>query len=117
MTALSHLFEPRAVAIIGASANLTRIGGQPVRALHRFGFQGGVYPVNPKYDEIDGLRCYASVGDIETQCDLALIAVPAESAVKAVRDCGAAGIPYCIVLSAGFRETGARRRCARRQIA
>lgn len=107
MTALSQLFEPSAVAIIGASANLTRIGGQPVRALHRFGFQGGVYPVNPKYQEIDGLRCYASVGEIETPCDLALIAVPAESSIKAVRDCGAAGIPYCIVLSAGFRETGA----------
>jgi acyl-CoA synthetase (NDP forming) len=106
LTALSQLFEPSAVAIIGASANLTRIGGQPVRALHRFGFQGGVYPVNPKYQEIDGLRCYASVGEIETPCDLALIAVPAESSVNAVRDCGAVGIPYCIVLSAGFRETG-----------
>lgn len=106
MNALSQLFDPRAVAIIGASANLTRIGGQPVRALHRFGFQGGVYPVNPKYNEIDGLRCYASVGEIETPCDLALIAVPAESSIEAVRDCGAAGIPYCIVLSAGFRETG-----------
>lgn len=105
--ALAHLFEPRGVAIVGASADLSRIGGQPVRALHRFGFRGGVYPVNPKYREIDGLRCYGSVADIKEPCDLALIAVPAEASVGEVRACGTAGIKFCIVLSAGFRETGA----------
>lgn len=108
--ALSKLFEPRGVAIVGASADLTRIGGQPVRALHRFGFKGAVYPVNPKYTEIDGLRCYASVADIDGPCDLAVIAVPAKAAIETVRACGAAGIPYCLVLSAGFRETGAEGR-------
>ncbi|MBI3703483.1 MAG: acetate--CoA ligase family protein [Rhizobiales bacterium] len=107
MHALSHLFEPRGIAIVGASADLTRIGGQPVRALNRFGFRGAVYPVNPKYREIDGLRCYASVADIGAPCDVALIAVPAQAASEAVRACGAAGIPFCIVLSAGYRETGA----------
>lgn len=107
MHALAHLFEPHGVAIVGASADLSRIGGQPVRALHRFGFRGGVYPVNPKYPEIDGLRCYASVADIADSCDLALIAVPADASIAAVRACGAAGIKFCIVLSAGFRETGA----------
>jgi acetate---CoA ligase (ADP-forming) len=105
--ALSYLFEPRGVAIVGASADLTRIGGQPVRALNRFGFRGGVYPVNPKYPEIDGLRCYASVADIQEPCDLALIAVPADASIEAVRACGAAGIRYCIVLCAGFGETDA----------
>ena len=95
------------MAVIGASADVTRIGGQPVRALHRFGFRGQVFPVNPKYPEIDGLRCYASVGEIDAPCDLALIAVPAKAAGEAVRACGAAGIPFCIVLSAGYGETGA----------
>ncbi len=106
MHPLSDLFEPCGVAIIGASLDLNRIGGQPVRALHRFGFGGGIYPVNPKYSEIDGLRCYRSVEEIEQACDLALIAVPARAASEAVRACGAAGVKYCIVLSAGFRETG-----------
>ena len=105
--ALSHLFEPRGVAIVGASADLTRIGGQPVRALNRFGFRGGVFPVNPKYQDIDGLRCYANVADVKEPCDLALIAVPAEASIEAVRACGAHGIKFCIVLSAGYRETGA----------
>ncbi len=107
MHALSHLFEPRGVAIVGASADLSRIGGQPVRALNQFGFRGGVYPVNPKYKEIDGLRCYASAADIREPCDIAIIAVPAQAAIEAVRDCGAAGIKFCIVLTAGFGETGA----------
>ncbi len=107
MHALSPLFEPRGVAVIGASADVTRIGGQPVRALHRFGFRGQVFPVNPKYPEIDGLRCYASVDEIEAPCDLALIAVPAKATAEAVRACGAAGIPFGIVLSAGYGETGA----------
>jgi len=87
--------------VVGASADLTRIGGQPVRAMHRFGFRGAVFPVNPKYPEIDGLRCYASVADIDAPCDLALIAVPAKAASDAGRACGGAGIPFCIVLSAG----------------
>jgi acyl-CoA synthetase (NDP forming) len=104
--ALTRLFEPRGVAVVGASADLSRIGGQPVRALHRFGFQGSVFPVNPKYQEIDGLRCYASVADIKAPCDLALIAVPAEASIEAVRACGKAGIKFGIVLSAGYRETG-----------
>jgi acetate---CoA ligase (ADP-forming) len=104
--ALSHLFEPRGVAIVGASADLSRIGGQPVRALNQFGFRGGVYPVNPKYQEIDGLRCYASVADIAAPCDLAVIAVPAKAAIDAVRDCGKANIKFCLVLTAGFGETG-----------
>ena len=107
MHALSPLFEPRGVAVVGASADVSRIGGQPVRALHRFGFRGRVFPVNPKHTEIDGLRCYQKVGDIEAPCDLALIAVPAKAASEAVRACGSAGIPFCIVLSAGYGETGA----------
>jgi acetate---CoA ligase (ADP-forming) len=106
MHALSRLFDPRGVAVIGASADLTRIGGQPVRALHRFGFNGGVYPVNPRYSEIDGLRCYPSAAAIDKPCDLAVIAVPAQASIEAVRACGAAGISFCMVLSAGFRETG-----------
>jgi acyl-CoA synthetase (NDP forming) len=105
--ALTKLFEPRGVAIVGASADLSRIGGQPVRALHRFGFTGRVYPVNPKYEQIDGRRCYPDVGAIDGPCDLAIVAVPAARTIEAVTACGAAGIPFAIVLSAGFRETGA----------
>jgi acyl-CoA synthetase (NDP forming) len=104
--ALERLFNPRGIAIVGASGDVTRFGGQTVRALNTFGYAGGVFPVNPKYPEIDGRRCYASVSDIEDACDLAVIALPAAHVARAVSQCGKRGIRYAIVLGGGFREMG-----------
>src|SRR3954463_1655415 len=103
---LERLFNPRGIAIVGASGDVARFGGQTVRALNTFGFGGGVFPVNPKYAEIDGRRCYASVSDIEGDCDLAVIALPAAHVASTVRQCGKRGIRYAVVLGGGFREMG-----------
>jgi acetate---CoA ligase (ADP-forming) len=105
-----RLFHPRGIAIIGASADLTRIGGHPIKALKNAGFKGGIFPVNPKYPELHGLTCYPDAASIAEPCDLAIIAVPAPAVAKAVRDCGKAKIPFAVVLTAGFRETGAEGR-------
>jgi acetyltransferase len=102
-----RLFHPRGIAIIGASADLTRIGGHPIKALKTAGYRGGIFPVNPKYPELHGLKCYPDAKSIGQPCDLALLAVPAPAVPSAVRDCGAAGISFAVVLTAGFRETGA----------
>ena len=101
-----RLFHPRGIAIIGASADATRIGGHPLRALQKAGYRGGIFPVNPRYREINGLACYPSCSAIGAQCDVAIIAVPAALVAQAVRDCGDAGIGFAIILTAGFRETG-----------
>jgi acyl-CoA synthetase (NDP forming) len=101
------LFHPRGVAIIGASSDLTRIGGHPIKAMKNAGYTGGIFLVNPKYQEMHGQKCYPDAQSIRQPCDLAIIAVPAPAVAKAVRDCGAAGIGYAVVLTAGFRETGA----------
>jgi acyl-CoA synthetase (NDP forming) len=101
-----RLFHPKAIAIIGASSDLTRIGGHPIKALKTAGYKGGLYPVNPKYPEMHGLKCYPDAMAIGQPCDLAIIAVPAPGVAQAVRDCGKAGIPFAVVLTAGFRETG-----------
>ena len=101
-----RLFHPRGIAIIGASADATRIGGHPLRALQKAGYRGGIFPVNPRYREISGLACYPSCSAIGAQCDVAIIAVPAALVAQAVRDCGDAGIGFAIILTAGFRETG-----------
>jgi acetyltransferase len=106
MRVFERLFEPRGIAIVGASGDVTRFGGQTVRALKTSGYCGGVYPVNPKYSEIDGVRCYASVAQIDGACDLAVIALPAPHVARAVRECGERGIGYAIVLGGGFREMG-----------
>ena len=58
---LARFLSPRGVAIVGASNDFTRIGGQPIRMLTEFGYRGQVYPVNPKYSEIKGLKCYAEL--------------------------------------------------------
>ena len=100
------LFQPRAVAVIGASQDLTRISGQPIKAMQAAGFKGPIYLVNPKYPALHGLTCYPSAASIGKPVDMAIIAVPAPAVAAAIRDCGAAGIKYAVVLTAGFRETG-----------
>jgi acyl-CoA synthetase (NDP forming) len=102
-----RLFRPRAVAIVGASANPARIGGQPLHSLTQFGYAGGVYPVNPKYSELNGVICYPSLAAVPRPCDVAIIALPAALVAGAVAECGTADIPFAIVFSAGFREVGA----------
>jgi acyl-CoA synthetase (NDP forming) len=102
----SRLFNPRNVAVIGASSNLSRIGGQPLKLLTEYGYKGQVYPVNPKYDEIKGLKCYHDVASVPKPCDVALIALSAHHVGAAVEECGAAGIPFAIVFSSGFSEVG-----------
>ena len=105
-----RLFHPKGIAVIGASSDLTRISGQPIKALKNAGYAGGVYPINPKYRELHGLTCYADVASVPKPCELALVAVPAPGVAQAIRDCGKAGIPFAVVLTAGFRETGAEGR-------
>lgn len=107
MTELAaSLLRPRAIAVVGASPEPQRIGGQPVRALREFGYAGGIYPVNPKYTEVQGLVCFADIAAVPRPCDIALICVPAVAVAASIRACGQAGIPVAVVLSAGFREIG-----------
>jgi acetate---CoA ligase (ADP-forming) len=102
-----RLFHPRGIAIIGASADLSRIGGHPIKGLKAAGFKGGIFPINPKHQHMHGLACYPDVQSIGAPCDVAIVAVPAPGVAQAVRDCGKAKIPFAVVLTAGFRETGA----------
>jgi len=102
----SRLFNPRGVAIIGASAEPGRAGTQSVIALQEHGYAGGIFPVNPKYPEISGLRCFASVTDITDACDVAVIALPAAQVLQAIEQCGQRAIGFAVVLGGGFREAG-----------
>lgn len=101
-----RLFHPRSIAIIGASENLNSIGGQPIKHLCAHGYAGRVYPVNPKYDEIAGLRCYPNVAALPAVPDVAVIAVAASMAERLLDELGRVGIPFAIVFSSGFAEMG-----------
>ncbi len=114
---LERLFNPRAVAVIGASQNIKTISGQPVWALARHGFKGKLYPVNPKYDAVEGHRCYPSVAELPEVPDLALILVAAARVPRMLREVGKKGIPFCIIFSSGFAETGDEGRTLQNEIA
>lgn len=103
---MDAFFRARSIAVIGASADPTKIGGRPVHLLLRQAYTGAVYPINPKGGEIQGLPAYARLADTPEVPDLALVAVPAAQAVAAVRDCAERGVSAVIVLSAGFAEAG-----------
>ncbi|MDA8108220.1 MAG: acetate--CoA ligase family protein [Betaproteobacteria bacterium] len=105
-----RLLGPRGIAVVGASADAARIGGQPIRALTEFGYAGRIYPVNPRHREIRGLPCYPDAASVPQPCDVALVAVGARLVPQVLRDCGRAGIPFAIVLSAGFKEVGEKGR-------
>ncbi|WP_045573115.1 acetate--CoA ligase family protein [Desulfosporosinus sp. I2] len=104
---MRYFMEPTGVAIIGASQDFKTINGKILKYLLKHKYHGQIYPVNPKYQEIEGLTCYSSVGAISEQVDLALIAVTAARVPGILRDCGAKGIKRAVIFSSGFAETGA----------
>ena len=106
MIQVEKLFSPRRIAIIGASDDKSRPGGRGIDAMLTQGYKGQLLPVHPRLKEAQGLKCYASVKDIDGDIDLAVIALPAQAVVDVVPELGARGIPNAIVLGAGFRESG-----------
>jgi len=102
---LDKFFNPRSVAIIGATPVEGKVGRVILENFIKR-FKGKIYPVNPKYSEIMGLKCYKSVKEIPDEVDLAVIAIPAPSVPAVLRECGEKGIKAVIIISGGFRETG-----------
>jgi acyl-CoA synthetase (NDP forming) len=101
---LATVFEPRSVAIIGASTTPGKAGFNIVDNLLRLGYKGKVYPVNPKAEEILGFKAYPTVDQISHQIDMAIIATPARVVVDVMRDCARKGIKSAIIISSGFSE-------------
>lgn len=104
---LDALFDPRGVAILGASSDPTKIGGRPLRFIKESGYTGGIYPINPKSDEVQGVKAYASIEDVDGVVDLAVIALPAKHVLSSVESCGKQGVKVVTIFSAGFAEMGA----------
>jgi acyl-CoA synthetase (NDP forming) len=103
-TDLSHFFEPRGVAIIGSFREGFFGGYVIVKSLLNAGYQGGIYPVNPAYREVHGLRVHSSIGDIEGEVDLALIMINARGVKGVMEECRQKGIGSVVVISDGFAE-------------
>jgi acyl-CoA synthetase (NDP forming) len=106
---LTPLFRPRSVAIIGASDDPARISGRPVRYLREGGFKGPIFPVNPKRAVVQGPKSYAAIADLPEVPDVALVAVPAELTLDAVRQCAGAGVKAAVLFLRRLRGDGRRR--------
>ncbi|MCX8172120.1 MAG: acetate--CoA ligase family protein [Archaeoglobaceae archaeon] len=101
---MQSFFYPNSVALVGASGERGKVGNVILRNLRNF--NGRVYAVNPKYEEVEGVRCYPSVSSLPEVVDLAVIAIPSKFVPGVVEECGIKGIKNLIVISAGFREVG-----------
>ncbi|MCD0500449.1 acetate--CoA ligase family protein [Achromobacter sp. MY14] len=106
MNGLQKLLRPRSVAVVGASADPAKTSGRPVAYLQKHGFQGRIYPVNPKASEIAGLRCYPDVRALPEAPDVAIVLLSAQHTQQAVRDLADIGTGAAIVLASGYSETG-----------
>jgi acyl-CoA synthetase (NDP forming) len=103
---LHSFFWPESIAVLGASPDLHRIRGRLLHQLRENGFPGRILPINPSYEEINGLRCYPSIGAVAGGIDLALVAIPAAGVAAAVDECARAGAKNVLIISSGFAEEG-----------
>lgn len=103
---LTPFFQPRSVAIIGATQTPNSVGNTLMHNLDEGEFAGKIYPVNPKYDSLYDRKCYPVVTDISEPVDLAIIITPAKTVPKVIDQCVAKGIKAGIIISAGFKELG-----------
>lgn len=114
---LGALLAPRSIAIIGASGNGYGYSGRSLANLIRTGYSGKIFPVNPRYEELEGYRCYPSVADIGQPIDAAYVLVRAELVAETVRECADAGVKVITVCSAGFADDGDSGRLRQQELA
>ncbi|MHC4643823.1 MAG: CoA-binding protein, partial [Planctomycetota bacterium] len=103
---LHRLFNPKTIAVIGATNRKGSVGYSVIRNLIGSGYEGVVYPINPKRESILGVKVYPSVKETADDIDLAVIATPAKTVPAIVRECGESGVSGIVILTAGFAEIG-----------
>ena len=103
---LERILNPQSVAIVGASKNPTKRGYQAIKTLLEEGYEGKIFPVNPKEKSVFNFKCYPKVSDIPEPVDLALICTPAKTIPSILDDCGKKGVPGAVIIASGFREAG-----------
>ncbi len=103
---LDSFFNPKSIAIIGASRTPGKVGYDILKNSIQYGYQGAVYPINPGATEILGVKCYPSIFDVSDKIDLAVVVVPSKNVLEVIEQCGKKGIDSAIIITAGFRESG-----------
>jgi len=103
---LEKLFDPKSIAIIGASRQEGKVGHTILKNLLQYGYQGRIYPINPKAEEILGIQAYCTILAVEEKIDLAVVAVPSQFVPSVLKECVEKRIDSVIIISAGFKESG-----------
>ena len=106
LAAMKHIMEPSAVAVIGASAEDGKIGNSVMRNLIDGGYEGDLYPVHPKADQILGHQCYPSIVDVPGNVDIAIFCIPAQFVAGVIAECGQKRVSGAILIPSGFAEIG-----------
>ncbi len=114
---LRAALEPRSIAIVGASDNPHKVGGRPILYMKRYGYRGAIYPINPGRAEVQGIKAYASIGEVPEAPDLAIVAVAGDEAVRAVEECARRGVKVAVVMTSGFGEIGPEGKAAQERMA
>src|SRR6516162_8705020 len=114
--ALDTFFRPSRVAVIGATDQEGSVGRSVVTNLISGPFQGAIYPINPKRSSVLGVPCYPSIAQAPAKPDLAVIVTPAQTVPAVVAECVDAAVKAAIIISAGFREAGARGQALEQEI-
>ncbi len=103
---ISALFNPKSIAVVGASKTPGKIGYEILANILGYGYGGKIYPVNPTANEILGIKCYPKVSSIPGGVDMVVVSVPSKSVVEVIEDAGNAGAKVAVVISSGFKEVG-----------
>jgi acetate---CoA ligase (ADP-forming) len=104
LPAVRRMLEPRSIAVVGASVKAGSIGASMMAELQRGGFEGAIYPVNPGYDEVAGLRCYPSIAEVPEPVDLVILGVANQRVEQALADAAAAGAGSAVTFSSLYEE-------------
>ena len=114
--AVRAMLHPRPIAIVGATPASNKLNGRPLHFLRRDGYPGAIWPVNPRYADIDGLKCYPDIAALPDAPDMAIIAVAAARAEATIAALGAKGCPVAVLFSSGFGELGAEGKALERSL-
>jgi len=103
---LEHFFNPSSIAVVGASQNPGKIGYDILNNILRYGFEGPVYPINPKAEEILGRQAFPDLVSVPSQIDLAIVALPSPAVMEVIEQCGKKKVDSVVIITAGFKEIG-----------
>jgi len=103
---IKNFFDARSVAVVGASSSPDKLSNAILRNLIQSGYQGNIYPINPKASEIENYKAYPSVSSLPEAVDLAVLVIPASKVLEVAKECGEKGVKNIITITAGFKEVG-----------